>query len=403
MSHVSRTYKGWLENILGTFWHRWSYMLLPAVAGDDKYGRSASSWKKTTKGSFEKKNEPGRCWGSAFQQTNCHLAWHLKLCVFLPWPGLRPGLLQKWQQASTSHQKFELIRAFMLDPVHMADVEIEASFVDLSRHEDDSCWAEKPLSVLRKEFSSPAEQRFLEEKVVGVQQGRQHPQSDDPEMRLYWVYQQSEEHKKRRTDIGHKLSATAKVPDNKAAKTAIADHLVGQAADFVKGGKGMPAESAVWASTVEGNKGRGRGKGSGKKGQAPSKPKKAGRAPQFNHGAVSCHFYGSFLYVCENIHSFWIPHMWLRSFMCCSPSLDLSLPPLASWRLRKINKRIRLSPAQEKSQDELDKQAFDKKLEQWGSHVIFKFEWHTSKISFERGPKIFFCLTNQFASCKPCV
>ena len=79
--------------------------------------------------------------------------------------GLRPGLLQKYQNAVTADEKFALLKAFMLDPLSMADVTIEASYVELSKEEDKAKWVELPLSQLRKEFTSEAEKRFLQEKL----------------------------------------------------------------------------------------------------------------------------------------------------------------------------------------------------------------------------------------------
>ena len=59
--------------------------------------------------------------------------------------GLRPGLLQKYQNAVTADEKFALLKAFMLDPLSMADVTIEASYVELSKEEDKA----KPCSPPR--------------------------------------------------------------------------------------------------------------------------------------------------------------------------------------------------------------------------------------------------------------
>ena len=175
--------------------------------------------------------------------------------------GLRPGLLQKYQNAVTADEKFSLLKAFMLDPVSLADVQIEASYVEMSKEEGGSRWVEVPLSQLRKEFTSPHEVRFLEEKIVKAQKGRAHPQDptgEDDEMRLYWVFREAEEVSKSSREVGTKLSAAGSIPANKAARTAIADSLVGRAAEF--GRKGGVAETE-------------NGKGMGKKGKPKTTPK----------------------------------------------------------------------------------------------------------------------------------
>eukprot|EP00435_Cladocopium_sp_Y103_P060416 s132_g22.t1 len=156
--------------------------------------------------------------------------------------------------AVTADEKFALLKAFLLDPTSMSDITIESHYVEKAKEEDKSKWREVSLSTLRKEFTSPAEQRFLQEKIVNAQPGRQHPQSDDPEMRLYWVFREGSAASSTTKEVGTALRGKGAVPANKAARTSVADSLLGRAADF--GRKGAP-------STDVGSKGK-TGKAGGK-------------------------------------------------------------------------------------------------------------------------------------------
>lgn len=192
--------------------------------------------------------------------------------------GLRPGLLQKYAAANSPAAKFEFIRAFMLDPANLADINIEAFYVDLARHEDESAWVELPLSTLKKRFTSPEEVRFLQERVVNVQEGRPHPQDPDGtdrELRLYWIYDQTKDTNKRRVDVGHRLSAKGEAPANRAAMQAVADGLLGQAADFDRAsGKGLPPKGAGKGNIPNGWNGKGERRPASKA-DAKKKSKKA--------------------------------------------------------------------------------------------------------------------------------
>lgn len=175
----------------------------------------------------------------------------------------------------------------MLDPQSLASVEIETCYLDLARQEDTSSWVEKPLSALRKLYTSDEEKRFLEQKVVAVQRGRPHPQDpSNPELRLYWVFLQNQDDTKHRKDIGTTLRATGSVPNNKAALQSLADGIDGHAADFMSGkgmgsrGNGGDSNSNTDMADNKGGKGGGknrrRGGGEKKKGDGKDKrPKKA--------------------------------------------------------------------------------------------------------------------------------
>jgi len=124
------------------------------------------------------------------------------LLLFPAMAGLRPGLLQKYQNAVTADEKFALLKAFMLDPVSMADVTTE--------------------------------------------------------MRLYWVFREGSGVSKQSREVGTKVTGKGSVPANKAARAAIADTLVGRAAEFSR--KGAPS-----ADSGKGSKGKTKtGKAGGK-------------------------------------------------------------------------------------------------------------------------------------------
>lgn len=199
---------------------------------------------------------------------------------FLFVTGLRPGLVQKYQSARTAAQKFELLRAFLLDPDQLSSLEIEAEYIEQAAHDDQSQWVELPLCQLRRLYSTPEEAHFLQTKIVDVQHGRNHPQDphgENGEMKLYWVFREATDTLRNRRQIGHKLSARGEVPRNKAAVTSVGDGLVSIAAGFAGKGDGkgldMLGDDAGGTGTGKGKskhakttkqpgKGGGRGKGS---------------------------------------------------------------------------------------------------------------------------------------------
>lgn len=188
--------------------------------------------------------------------------------------GLRPGLLQKYQNAVTDADKFALLKSFMLDP-SMQDIEIESHYIDLAQTEQGSQWVETTLSELRKKYSSEAEQRFLQREILDKQVGRVHPQDStgqDSEMKLYWVWQQGTSTSKQKKQVGTKLAARGAVPDNKAARQAVADGLVQAEVNFGSkgGGKALDPNWGPRTPQVSGGKvgkgGKGKGKGKEKVG-----------------------------------------------------------------------------------------------------------------------------------------
>ena len=130
----------------------------------------------------------------------------------------------------------------MIDP-SMSSVHVETEFVEQSKKEDSSNWVEKPLHELRKLFVTPESKKFLEQNIVAKQLGRNHPQDPEgtnPEMKLYWVFEDSRESTSNSSKIGNRTSASAQVPMNKAARGALADSLTTRAAEFQGKGHAPP-------------------------------------------------------------------------------------------------------------------------------------------------------------------
>ena len=164
----------------------------------------------------------------------------------------------------------------MLDPARMGSITVEAEYVSQAEHDDNSLWDELPLSELRKLYTSDAQKKFLEEQIVAKQPGRCHPQDatgENQEMRLYWVFKQGQDVTRNHTRVGTRVAGAATLPDNKAAGTSLADHMVGVAADF--GGKGRGAAADP-----------GKGKGGGGKGGP--QPKKNPKPKKARHMRVKC-------------------------------------------------------------------------------------------------------------------
>lgn len=189
-------------------------------------------------------------------------------------PGLRPGLVQKWQNSTTAAAKWEVLKAFILDPEHLASLTIESEFVSMSEEDDATLWKEVPLETLRKEFTSPAEVQFLEQSIIAKQPGRPHPQDPTNEnMKLYWVYKENSNTMRNKQSIATRTRAMGEIGKNKAARTAVADGLQGFEAGFGRGKGAPPAPASAGG-------GKDKGKGDTK---AKAKPK-AGRQPVLHIG-----------------------------------------------------------------------------------------------------------------------
>ena len=155
----------------------------------------------------------------------------------------------------------------------MSSIVIEAEFEEMAKQEDTSQWKELPLHELRKLYVSDAAKQFLETNIVGKQRGRNHPQDptgENEEMKLYWVFLESTDTTSNSKKVGHRLKASAAVPGNKAALSALGDGLITTAATFGKGSQEPPVGEG---KGKHGNKGKGKGKGQGNKGKGKDKNK----------------------------------------------------------------------------------------------------------------------------------
>ena len=177
--------------------------------------------------------------------------------------GLRPGLIQKYNNTTTSAGKFEFLKAFILDPQSLSSVTIETEYIEKASRAGDHNWAEVALCNLRKEYSSDAGKKFLEEKVIGQQEGRPHPQDPmNPEMRLYWIFRGNVDSTQNHRSVATKIGGKGTIPSNKAAQGAVADALTSHGANF--SGKGGNPPVTVPSSGGGKNKGQGKKGGKGK-------------------------------------------------------------------------------------------------------------------------------------------
>ena len=127
---------------------------------------------------------------------------------------------------------------------------------------------ELPLALLREQYKTPELKKFLDDEILAKQKGRDHPQSKDPEMRLYTVFEMNKE-------ISHwaafyrciilsscirlrskvqswpggniqqlKTAVTAKkaVPKNKACRMALVEGLTTKTAEMAKDNPGEKPE-----------------------------------------------------------------------------------------------------------------------------------------------------------------
>ena len=88
--------------------------------------------------------------------------------------GLRPGLLEKYQNLASNSEKFEFLKSFILDDLQT--IEIEAKYVDMAERRATTEYIELPLEDLKMIFKSEVQAKFLQEMVVDKQKGVAHPQ-----------------------------------------------------------------------------------------------------------------------------------------------------------------------------------------------------------------------------------
>ena len=270
--------------------------------------------------------------------------------------GLRPGLLAKFQNTHTSEGKWQFLKSFILDPVNLSGVEVEACYESMEEHTDSSCWKELPLEDLRKEYSTPAQRAFLENSVVGKQTGRDHPQDPtNPDMRLYWVYKEGSDTTANKTSLATRVKATASMPTNKAAAQALHDGMTNFQANF--GGKGARAPASS----------------SGKGGVNPAVPK-SNPKPKAKKASILLKFwkFGELTYI-DFLIGFISCVIYMVPIYVCGLRLYTSIPfCLIPVVLRSVPARAMIQssiPGQVKSPEEIRKKEFDQKLDK--SHSQF--------------------------------
>ena len=176
--------------------------------------------------------------------------------------------MAKWQGATTHSAKFDFFKDWLADPDSLSSLVIEAEYEEMAEASDDSEWVELPLAELHRMFQTPEEKTFLETEVVGKQAGRPHPQDSTGQnkmMMMYWVFRLKKENEKNSKRVGHRMTATGEVPMNRAALSAVSDHMTCLGADFGGKAKGK-------SGSADPGKGPLKGKGAKGKGQEKGEP-----------------------------------------------------------------------------------------------------------------------------------
>ncbi|CAE7655357.1 nipblb [Symbiodinium sp. CCMP2592] len=97
--------------------------------------------------------------------------------------GLRKGLVEQWQAATSATDKFTFLKAYLLDR-DMSAIQIEP----LSESKNTEKFQELPLCEIRiKHGHLPGGEQFIKD-LLANQKGKEHPQTSDPEWRLYKVF-----------------------------------------------------------------------------------------------------------------------------------------------------------------------------------------------------------------------
>ncbi|CAE7207066.1 Rrbp1 [Symbiodinium natans] len=97
--------------------------------------------------------------------------------------GLKKGLLQQWQAASSPMEKFGFLKAFLLDR-DLESIVVEAYY----ENENNEMFEELPLCEIRQRYSKIAGGEQFVKELVESQKGKKHPQTENPEWRIYKVF-----------------------------------------------------------------------------------------------------------------------------------------------------------------------------------------------------------------------
>eukprot|EP00439_Symbiodinium_sp_Y106_P081399 s489_g20.t1 len=97
--------------------------------------------------------------------------------------GLRKGLVEQWQAATSATDKFAFLKAYLLDR-EMTAIQIEP----LSESKNTELFQELPLCEIRQKYGHlPGGEQFIKD-ILTNQKGKDHPQTSDSEWRLYKVF-----------------------------------------------------------------------------------------------------------------------------------------------------------------------------------------------------------------------
>ncbi|CAE7251100.1 unnamed protein product [Symbiodinium pilosum] len=95
--------------------------------------------------------------------------------------GLKKGLVAQWSATRDSGEKFQFLKAFLLDR-DMTSIKV------LSEDKSKEKFTEMPLCLIRQKYEPlPGGKQFVKD-IIQSQKGRKHPQSSDDEMKIYKVY-----------------------------------------------------------------------------------------------------------------------------------------------------------------------------------------------------------------------
>ncbi|CAE7255958.1 unnamed protein product, partial [Symbiodinium sp. CCMP2456] len=176
---------------------------------------------------------------------------------------LPPGLLAMYNDAyGSSTKKFELMswprKHFMLDPSFQS-MTVEAKFIEEHSKGKEGVYEELPLFELEKIYCTEEQAKWLQEKIVNCQEGKEHPQDPaNPRARIYKHYKKGVEKTKTLQKIGTEAKSKADIGDGQAglaARQLLSESLVAAGASF----------DDSWADSKSAKgKGKGKRKGEGK-------------------------------------------------------------------------------------------------------------------------------------------
>ncbi|CAE7248308.1 NaCP60E [Symbiodinium sp. CCMP2592] len=105
--------------------------------------------------------------------------------------GLKKGLVQQWQNTSNAMDKFAFLKAFLLDR-DMGSIQVEAYYEEMSENSEKEKFVELPLcQIIEKYAHLPGGEQFVKD-IQASQVGKRHPQSADPNWRIYKIFKEIE-------------------------------------------------------------------------------------------------------------------------------------------------------------------------------------------------------------------